>query len=334
MSFFVLAYNQAAHVRAAVEGAFAQTYAPLEIILSDDCSPDETFAIMEEMAAAYAGPHTVVLNRNPANLGLTAHIDRVMALARGDFVVQAAGDDVSLPQRTAALVAAWQADGAVTAVHSGMDRIDADGRVAPYPPRLPVCADLTPAAIVEDGFHLIGASMGWARAIFTTFGPLPAAALVEDRPIAFRAALTGRIAYVPETLLQYRMGGASDPAGTGASDPDASGGLYGYALKARRWHRSFLESYLADLEILAPPDAEALRTRARARLARLDFEIGLAEASHAARAQSLGRAAALALRARDPAPVALTLKYLFDGPYLRWRRFRKGARVSRVARVQ
>ena len=58
-------------MRAAIEGAFAQTYQPLEILLSDDCSPDGTYRVMQEMAAAYAGPHRVILNRNPKNLGIT-----------------------------------------------------------------------------------------------------------------------------------------------------------------------------------------------------------------------------------------------------------------------
>ena len=41
---------------------------PLEIILSDDASADRTFAIMQEKAAAYYGPHRLMLNRNPTNL--------------------------------------------------------------------------------------------------------------------------------------------------------------------------------------------------------------------------------------------------------------------------
>ena len=38
VTFALFAYNQERYVREAVEGAFAQTYQPLEIILSDDCS--------------------------------------------------------------------------------------------------------------------------------------------------------------------------------------------------------------------------------------------------------------------------------------------------------
>ena len=97
VSFFVTAYRQERLVRASIEAAFAQTWSPLEILLSDDCSPDGTFAVMQEMAAAYSGPHRVILNRNPKNLGITAHVDRIMELTSGDFVVQNAGDDVADP---------------------------------------------------------------------------------------------------------------------------------------------------------------------------------------------------------------------------------------------
>lgn len=38
VTFALFAYNQEKFIREAVEGAFAQTYESLEIILSDDCS--------------------------------------------------------------------------------------------------------------------------------------------------------------------------------------------------------------------------------------------------------------------------------------------------------
>jgi hypothetical protein len=175
-----------------------------------------------------------------------------------------------------------------------------------------------PRAVIRDGLHLIGASLGWDRAVFDVFGPLPAPVLVEDRPIAFRASLLGEIAWIEEPLLDYRAGGDSDPGSR------LTGGLYGQPLKVRRWERSFMQGYLADMETLAPPDAEACRALARETLARLDFEIALAEAGYAGRARSLPRALALALRSRRPAVLGTNLKYLFDGPYLRWRRLRRG----------
>ena len=65
VTIFVAAYNQQDYIAEAIQGAFAQTYSPLEVILSDDGSHDDTFEIMKAMAADYRGPHTVIVNRTP-----------------------------------------------------------------------------------------------------------------------------------------------------------------------------------------------------------------------------------------------------------------------------
>ena len=91
VTFALFAYNQEQFIREAVEGAFAQTYVPLEIILSDDFSTDRTFQIMQEMASIYVGPHSVITNRNASNLHVGGHINVVNRLANGELVVAAAG---------------------------------------------------------------------------------------------------------------------------------------------------------------------------------------------------------------------------------------------------
>jgi glycosyltransferase involved in cell wall biosynthesis len=314
VTFFVLAYRQEAFVRAAIEGAFAQTYRPLEIILSDDSSPDATYRIMEEMAAAYSGPHRVVLNRNPVNLGLVAHLDRVMALATGDFVVQNAGDDVSRPDRAARLAAVWAAGrGEVKLVHSAMNRLDAAGRVGPRfrSPRPPLVGR-DPRAVILGRDIVVGASCGWERSLWDRFGPLSPHALVEDRPIAFRAALTGAIAWLDEPLLNYRAGGDSDHVAAG-SEPV----LGAYHVKRQQWRRSYMQSYLDALERVAPPDAEALRRLCRDRMALIDFELALAAAGPAGRMTAMPQAVARAVRHHDTAYLRLAGKYLFARSYER-----------------
>jgi len=83
VTFALFAYDQERYIREALEGAFAQSYQPLEILLSDDCSTDRTFDIMREMAAAYAGPHRIRLYRNPTNLGVAGHADVRVQRAQG-----------------------------------------------------------------------------------------------------------------------------------------------------------------------------------------------------------------------------------------------------------
>src|SRR6185503_20821734 len=100
LTFAIAALNQERFIREAVEGAFAQTYSPLEIVLSDDHSEDRTFEIMKEMAAAYHGPHKIILNQNPRRRCIGGHINRVVEISSGELIVGSAGDDVSVPERT------------------------------------------------------------------------------------------------------------------------------------------------------------------------------------------------------------------------------------------
>jgi glycosyltransferase involved in cell wall biosynthesis len=126
VTFALFAYNQEEYIKEAVQGALAQDYEPLEIILSDDCSSDRTFETMIEMAQSYSGPNKIVVRRNPANRGLCLHVKDVAELARGDWIVVAAGDDISHPYRTRAMIEALT-NGAFLYGDSAFDEIDEQG---------------------------------------------------------------------------------------------------------------------------------------------------------------------------------------------------------------
>ena len=112
VTFALFAYNQEKYIREAVEGAFAQTYEPLEIILSDDCSTDRTFEIIESCANHYEGPHSVKKLKNDINSGILNHVLKVAKQSRGKYIIVAAGDDISLPERTSILVQILMQSGA------------------------------------------------------------------------------------------------------------------------------------------------------------------------------------------------------------------------------
>jgi len=209
ITFALFAYNQEKFIREAVEGAFAQTYSPLEIILSDDCSSDGTFNVIQALTAAYRGPHKVLLNRNTHNLGLAAHINRVMELSSGELIVAAAGDDVSYPQRTSAIYDSWKADRRATYFYSKYEPIS-DAAVQENLSRTrqtskpgKECENLL-LMIANCGPDIQGSTEAWHRSIFDVFGSLPDELLQEDRALPFRAILLGKLAYVDETLVKYR----------------------------------------------------------------------------------------------------------------------------------
>ena len=204
-TFFLITYNQEDYVREAIEGAFSQTYRPLEIVISDDCSTDGTFRIIEEMTANYTGPHTVIVNRNHQNLGLIGHINRITSLSSGELIVYGAGDDISLPQRTEKLVERYLASGRrVSLIHSSVYLIDISGnRVGTrLPPVISGSMDLGEMAV--SGALIIGATTSFTRKIEETFGPIQHRKCIEDLVMGFRSALTGGLEYIPEPLILYR----------------------------------------------------------------------------------------------------------------------------------
>lgn len=313
-SLVIIAYNQEDYIRETIAGALAQTYEPLEIILSDDNSPDGTFRVMEEMAAAYEGPHRIILNRNDPNLGIVRNAERGIELSSGELIIENSGDDVSVPHRVARLVEFWLSTGRkAKAIHSARRRMDMEGNLHEVIDDMRVLADMTPLEVIRDHGTLVGATLAYTRDIFDVFGPISPVATFHDFPIAFRAVLIGELRYIPEPLIHYRQGGVS-------SRPDTDFGynhLYGFRIKSYRWHMSFWHRYLADMEIVKPPDYELCKRICGRKIAAVRFSIGLAEASYPKRLLTLPKSVALSLFQRDGRYVKEHFRYLLGPIYMR-----------------
>lgn len=210
VSILLIAYRQADTVGAAISGALAQTYQPLELIASDDASGDGTFEAMQRAVAGYTGPHRIVLNRNPHNLGIGAHLSALAQQAQGELLVVAAGDDVSLPQRCETLVAAWLRQGRrPDLLASALADLDAEGRVHGeiVPSDLATYTSLAQWAAQPP--FVVGAAQAWTKRLFDRFGPLPPGTVAEDLVMVFRAIGSGGAITLREPLVQYRRGGIS-----------------------------------------------------------------------------------------------------------------------------
>ncbi|WHZ19260.1 MAG: hypothetical protein OJF55_001409 [Rhodanobacteraceae bacterium] len=208
VTFALLAYNQERYVDAAIEAALAQTWCNLEIILSDDCSSDSTFQIMEARSRSYRGPHKIRLNRNTSNLGIASHVNTVISLASGRLVVPAAGDDISKPSRTTRIVEAWRNTGyGAACFHSGFEDMETDGTLMGTYVKATLQAPSVDHLLFEN--VVVGATEAWTREVWDFFGPLNPSVTHEDRNMAVRAALLDGIHYIPESLVARRRGGVS-----------------------------------------------------------------------------------------------------------------------------
>jgi len=207
VTFALFAYNQEEYIREAVEGAFSQTYEPLEIILSDDCSTDSTFSIMQEMADAYRGRHRVTLRRNRKNLGLASHVNVVLEQSHSEIVLMAAGDDISLPDRTSLSVDIFNRNPEATAVLLSAHVINNYGDIVGEKlisgkkkgERTQNVGDLLVWQHVT-----FGAARAFRREVFTNFGPLREDCPTEDTPLLLRSLMCGNNILSAQKGLLYR----------------------------------------------------------------------------------------------------------------------------------
>ncbi|OGW83520.1 MAG: hypothetical protein A2987_03895 [Omnitrophica bacterium RIFCSPLOWO2_01_FULL_45_10] len=94
LSVIVANYNYGSYVQGALEDIFRQSYKPLEVIIFDDASTDNSATIIERFIK---GLPNVRLIRHEMNIGIVQLGNNAKEIARGDYIYYAAADDRILP---------------------------------------------------------------------------------------------------------------------------------------------------------------------------------------------------------------------------------------------
>ncbi len=210
-SVVLLTYNQEAFVKDALQSLLDQDYDNLEIVVSDDGSKDGTWTIVESLAKAYAGSKTIVLNRNPTNLGLVGNYTKAFQLTSGDLIFTAAGDDISLPSRCAACIDHWQA------CNTKPDLVAADGFDMTLDghdlgvKQTDELGDWDITRWADKRPFIFGASHMMTRRLMA-FNPLNPHLMYEDQCFLFRALLMNGAVRIAQPLVRHRRGGVSQQA--------------------------------------------------------------------------------------------------------------------------
>lgn len=88
VSFAIPCYKLAHFLGECVNSILAQTYGDFELLILDDCSPDET----AKVAAEFKDPRVRYI-RNEANLGHIRNFNKGISLARGQYIWLISADD-------------------------------------------------------------------------------------------------------------------------------------------------------------------------------------------------------------------------------------------------
>lgn len=91
-----LCYNHARFVAEAIDSVFAQTHQPIQLIVVDDGSADNSAQVIEQMLRDHPD---VLFLKHSHNRGYCASLNEALKHAKGEFIIDLSGDDVLLPQR-------------------------------------------------------------------------------------------------------------------------------------------------------------------------------------------------------------------------------------------
>lgn len=226
VSFCVMSCNQRDYIETTFQAALDQDYSPLEIVVSDDASKDGSWEIIQKMAAAYKGPHKIVLSRNEKNLGIIGNWQKLCQLSSGEILIKADGDDVSTTNRASVIVKDWVESGrSAMVLASSCDVIDNDGRVIGEK-LLPAGWDKRSYADIaggSSGMFYQGCVIACHRSIFDDFPLIEYMGACDDSVYEARGLLSKAVVkgdqivppfrMIAEKLVRYRKGSGHTTGG-------------------------------------------------------------------------------------------------------------------------
>jgi glycosyltransferase involved in cell wall biosynthesis len=195
-------YNRAALLRHAMASVLAQTYPNLELIVVDDCSTDDTRAVVQ----SFSDPRVVYL-RNASNLKLPRSLNAGFERARGRYLTWTSDDNLYEADALRQMVQAIEAGECDFVFADYYDFADFDAQLGkPLDFRHRKLPDARP---VEDG-NRIGACFLYTRRVYEETGVYdPELFLVEDYDYFMRVSKRFRMLHIAKPLYYFRRHEAS-----------------------------------------------------------------------------------------------------------------------------
>jgi glycosyltransferase involved in cell wall biosynthesis len=94
ISAIITNYNHGKYIGEALESIVSQSFLPLEILVIDDASTDNSIEIIKQFQRRCP---IIELYQNKNNCGIFANVEKLISLTRGDFIAGLAADDKWLP---------------------------------------------------------------------------------------------------------------------------------------------------------------------------------------------------------------------------------------------
>lgn len=247
VSVLVPSYNHEKYVLECLNSIRDSHYENLELILSDDCSPDGTFILANQWIRDNGGRFVrASAFRQPTNLGVVRNLQFLFDRAQGEYLVYIASDDRLTASSILQRVAILERDRSIDALFGDAQQISSDGTVIKercIPDR--VARLLSSRRLIIPSLLLHACVPGPVimlrrEAVLDggSLGRLPEGLDGEDAYVYIRLAARHRIAFVNSIFAQWRIVEGSLSTGT-----HRHAFTRGYTLESDRMNRSLLGGF-------------------------------------------------------------------------------------------
>lgn len=225
ISVIVVTYNQEATIGCALDSVLCQDYGgKMEVIVCDDASTDGTADVCRRYAERYPDRVRVVVN--PENKGLFRNYFDAVAMATGDYIADCAGDDVWSGVDRLSRLARVLTENPEVGMVCGKWTYRSEGECPPMPDwrfgdvsvvfddcRF-IIRDLINAVSRPAPYIFLSAALYRRLALAEQIKLHPAlftdsAYVCEDMQIIAAMAASGQMAFLPEVVSEYTVGGVS-----------------------------------------------------------------------------------------------------------------------------
>jgi glycosyltransferase involved in cell wall biosynthesis len=203
ISIAMATYNGAKYLREQLDSFVAQTRLPDELVITDDCSTDNTIEIIQAFAAT--APFAVRWEQNEKNHGYTGNFNHALMKTTGDLVFLSDQDDVWFPEKLAVMeryalenpeALVVMNDAALTDGNLNDTGLTKQGQIA--------------SAGMTDSSFVMGCCAVVRRELLDVCLPIPANYKGHDNWIVKMAEGVGRKRVVADVLQWYRRHEANE----------------------------------------------------------------------------------------------------------------------------
>lgn len=198
VSILMPVYNTEPYLNEAMDSMLSQTFTDFELIVLNDCSPDNAEDILDK----YNDPR-IVRYKGEKNVGLSNVLNVGIGLAQGKYIARMDSDDISLPNRLKVQVDYLEAHPEIDLVSAGMQLYGAKEDVW-------IREKDSEKVKINALFHspVLHASSVWRKESFEKHGLCYRQEMVpaEDYDLWTRALLSGlSMINLPDVLYKYRL---------------------------------------------------------------------------------------------------------------------------------